>query len=98
MASLPIYATLSVTMNLLWFTLEWGILDWLPTGTIKTFWKKSAGLKYIHTALKRCEFVFHFDPSRFHTGDAPLFKATTNWEIWGKYERESNILGVPLQC
>ena len=34
---LPIYAILSVTMYLLWFTLEWGISDWFPTGTMDSF-------------------------------------------------------------
>lgn len=35
------YATLSVTMYLLWLTLEYGISDWFPTGTMYTFWKQN---------------------------------------------------------
>lgn len=38
---LPIYAELSVTIYLLWFTLENGILDWASVyvGTTNNFWK-----------------------------------------------------------
>lgn len=37
----PMYATLSVTMYLLWLTLEYGISEWFPTGTMYNFWKEN---------------------------------------------------------
>lgn len=37
----PTYATLSVTMYLLWLTLVYGISDWFPTGTMYSFWNNN---------------------------------------------------------